>query len=197
MAIQKVYIASPLFNPKEREENEEIDLALRDAGYRTFLPQRDGFLFVDVVSALNDRGLTLQDARGAARHLIFLLDVFQVCEACDATVLNMNGRVPDEGGVVEGALTFMSGHPLVIYKSDDRSLIMGEDNPLVIGLSGFETVREIRMIPPKLKELDTAPVSYFSQTLAAARHLLKEDGQMNLNDLVEAARLLWEEKQIA
>jgi hypothetical protein len=32
-----------------------------------------------------------------ARQAIFALDVYQVLVSCEGTVVNLNGRVPDEG----------------------------------------------------------------------------------------------------
>jgi hypothetical protein len=58
-------------------------------------------------------------------------------------MLNMNGRVPDEGAVAETAMAWMAGKAIVIYKADSRSLIQGNDNPLVLGLGNFVKVSTI------------------------------------------------------
>ena len=172
--LKKVYIASPLFNPKEKEENQEIDEVLRGAGYDTFLPQRDGFLFVELISKIQEQGCPRDEAEKIALNLITHLDVYQVCEGCDATILNLNGRVPDEGAVSEGALAFRSKHPLVIYKQDARSLVMGKDNPLVVGLTGFEVVETIAEIPVKLKQLESLTELPYSKMMTVARRLFEK-----------------------
>lgn len=172
--IKKVYIASPLFNPKEREENQEIDEVLSRAGYSTFLPQRDGFLFAELVGKIQEQECARDEAEKIALSLITHLDVYQVCEGCDATVLNLNGRVPDEGAVSEGAMAFRSERPLVIYKQDARSLVMGKDNPLIVGLTGFEIVESIADIPAKLNCLENQTKSSYSKMMKTARRLFEE-----------------------
>ena len=78
---------------------------------------------------------------------IFVLDIYQLAEECDAVVWNLNGRVPDEGAVSEAAIAWTLGKPLVAYKDDVRSLITGRDNPLLVGLVDFETVNDISQLP--------------------------------------------------
>jgi hypothetical protein len=58
-------------------------------------------------------------------------------------VFNMNGRVPDEGAVAEATMAWMLGKPVVLFKEDARSAIVGRDNPLLIGPANFETVSDI------------------------------------------------------
>lgn len=190
--IKKVYIASPLFNPKEREENQEIDDVLRHAGYDTFLPQRDGFLFVELVAKIQEQGCA-RDAEKIALNLITYLDVYQVCEGCDATVLNLNGRVPDEGAVSEGALAFRSKRPLVIYKQDVRSLVMGKDNPLVVGLTRFEIAESIAEIPIKLKRMENQTKSSYSEMMMVARRLFEkyDPKDKRISELVKKGKQLF------
>lgn len=172
MIIKKVFIASPLFNEKERQLNEEVDLILRQAGYETFLAQKDGFLYRDIVEEMKKQGI--KNPEITALNLIYHIDMYQACEICDATVLNMNGRVPDEGALVESALCFRSEKPLVIYKDDSRSLIDGRDNPLIIGMTGLEIVNRIEDIPKKLRELERLADSQYSTMITNARALFKD-----------------------
>lgn len=183
--IKKVYIASPLFNPPEREENSEIDEAIRKEGFETFLPQRDGFLYVELVKTVENREkCRREDAEKIALRLITHLDIYQVCEGTDALVLNMNGRVPDEGAVSEAAMAFAVGHPVVIYKNDARSLVGGKDNPLVAGLSGCEIVNTVEGIPAALKKLEDKPFrrrSDYSEMMGVARELFRDYDPKNKN----------------
>jgi len=172
MIIKKVFIASPLFNEKERQFNEEIDLVLKHAGYETFLAQKDGFLYKDIVEEMKKQGIINPEI--TALKLIYRLDLYQACEGCDATVLNMNGRVPDEGALIEAALSFRSEKPLVIYKDDSRSLIDGKDNPLIIGLTELEVVDKLEDIPKKLRELEHSKKFSYSMMIANARNLFKD-----------------------
>ncbi len=100
----RVYCAGPLFNRKEREEMAELAECLEASGYETFLPQRDGIELVPCVAALVEAGMTKAKASEALSKAIFALDVYQVLVECEATVVNLNGTVPDEGAVSEAAI---------------------------------------------------------------------------------------------
>ena len=142
----KVYCAGPLFNPAEREEMAAIAGALKNAGYSVFLPQEDGLKFAVLVPVLIDQGVSIDEATKILNLAIFSLDVFEIM-CCDGLVLNMNGRVPDEGAMVEAGIAWSHDKTVVIFKSDDRSLIHGSCNPLVMGLADFEFVGAYEEIP--------------------------------------------------
>jgi nucleoside 2-deoxyribosyltransferase len=135
----KIYCAGPLFNPKEREEMQEIASSLEEAGYSVFLPHRDGLEFALLFPMLLQRGLTPQRAKDVLNRAIFSLDVFQITD-CHGLVLNMNGRVPDEGAMVEAGIAWARKKILVIFRTDSRSLIEGNCNPMALGLSDFSFV---------------------------------------------------------
>jgi len=181
MKIKKVYIASPLYSTKEQQENCEIDEVLRRAGYNTFLPQRDGFTYVDLFKQVQNEGYAHEEARDIALGLIMHLDVYQVCEGCDATVLNLNGRISDEGAVSEGALCFRSERPLVLYKGNNPSFAMENYSPLVTGLTGFEIVGKVEGIPKKLKQLENKDESNYARTMNIARQIFKNYNPRNKN----------------
>lgn len=121
----------------------EIARTLEGAGLSTFLPHRDGFVFADVYREFMRAGYEDTEASRMIQRAIFCLDTYEVLSGCDGLVLNMNGRVPDEGAVAEGAMAWMAGKPIVLYKADDRSLIQGNDNPLVAGLGHFVKVSTV------------------------------------------------------
>ena len=174
MKIKKVYIASPLYSTKEQKDNCEIEEALRRAGYDTFLPQRDGFTYVDLFKQVQNEGYAHEEARDIALGLIMHLDVYQVCESCDATVLNLNGRFSDEGAVSEGALCFRSERPLVIFKGNNPSFAMEDHSPLLTGQTRFEIVGKVEEIPKKLRQLENTGESNYSRTMNVARKLFKD-----------------------
>jgi nucleoside 2-deoxyribosyltransferase len=62
MKIKKVYIAAPLYSTKEQKDNLEIDGVLQRAGYKTFLPQRDGFTYVDLFKQVQNEGYAYEEA---------------------------------------------------------------------------------------------------------------------------------------
>lgn len=148
----EIYCAGPLFNEPERSDMLGISRALESSGYRTFLPQRDGLELAMLNRRLVEAGYTLAQANSLLQKAIFELDTTQV-HRCDGLVLNMNGRVPDEGAMVEAGIAWALGKPIVTYKTDSRSVIDGVDNPLVLGLSNFQVVSEMTGIPVRFDEL--------------------------------------------
>lgn len=151
IAQPRVYCAGPLFNQSERQEMTEIADVLTDAGFPVFLPHRDGMEFRRVHHVLTDQGWKEAKSAQFLHAAIFTLDVYQLAEACDAMVWNLNGRVPDEGAVSEAAIAWTLGKPLVAFSDDARSLISGRVNPLLVGLVDFETISELDEIPAALE----------------------------------------------
>ena len=147
----KIYCAGPLFNPQERKEMAEIAEVLRSSGYSVFLPQEDGLEFAQLFPVFLNRDFDAKEAQKILNLAIFSLDVFEVMDS-DGLILNMNGRVPDEGAMVEAGIAWSHNKPIVIFNSDDRSLLQGSCNPLVVGLSNFEVVSEYSQIPVKFQD---------------------------------------------
>ena len=145
-----VYCAGPLFCQSEREEMMAIADLLVDHGYRVYLPHRDGMEFRLIHEILVERGWEPPEAAQFLHAAIFALDVYQLAVECDCMVWNLNGRVPDEGAVSEAAMAWTFGKPLVAYKDDVRSLIAGRVNPLLVGMTDFQTVDDIEEIPHAL-----------------------------------------------
>ncbi|MCF8054524.1 MAG: nucleoside 2-deoxyribosyltransferase [Deltaproteobacteria bacterium] len=149
---KKIYCAGPLFNDKEREEMAQIAQVLEQKGFMVFLPHRDGVLLAKLLDAFSAAGVSQEKSREILLKVIFYVDVFELLDS-DGLILNMNGRVPDEGSMVEAGIAWQAGKAIVIYKNDDRSLVGGNDNPLVVGLSGFQKYRDIDEIPNAFQAL--------------------------------------------
>jgi nucleoside 2-deoxyribosyltransferase len=152
-----VYCAGPMFSPGDLGEMNQIKDELEGAGYHTYLPQRDGIEVAQVMKGLESgTGMTMppssaQQVTDLMRKAVFSLDLFQLLSRCDCVVFNMNGRVPDDGGVAETSMAFAAGKPVVIYKDDPITILMGLDNPLVQGLSyTWEYAESYAAIAPKL-----------------------------------------------
>ena len=67
-------------------------------------------------------------------------------------VANLNGRVADEGTVVEASLAWHAGKPLVLFKADARSMLGGSDNPMLTGLGEFDVVDRLSALPRAVDE---------------------------------------------
>lgn len=156
--VKKIYCAGPLFNAKEREEMEQIAVLLEKSGFRVFLPHRDGINLADLLDSFLANGVPHSKALDILNKAIFYLDVFKVLDS-DGLILNMNGRVPDEGAMVEAGIAWHAGKAIVIYSDDARSLVSGNDNPLVMGLSGFNKLSDINKIPQAFKAIFAAGTS--------------------------------------
>lgn len=138
-----IYCAGPFFTEKEREEMNDLATSFEEAGFNTFLPQRDGLELTESSKALVSLGADPELAMRLVSKAIFSLDVYQVIIECEAIAVNLNGRVPDEGAVSEAALAWGTNKIVVGYKTDQRSVFMGHDNPLVSGLFDFNICRSI------------------------------------------------------
>jgi nucleoside 2-deoxyribosyltransferase len=142
----KIYCAGPLFNPKEREEMQEIATFLEKGRYKVFLPHRDGLEFSLLFPSLLEKGVESQRAKEILNKAIFSLDVFQINDS-NGLILNLNGRVPDEGAMVEAGIAWACNKVIVTFRTDSRSLIEGICNPMILGLSDFYFVTKYEDIP--------------------------------------------------
>jgi len=139
----RIYCAGPLYNRAEREEMAEIARTLEAAGFPTFLPHRDSFLATDVHRELLSGGFNAREATRMVEQAVFWLDSYEVVMGCQGLVMNMNGRVPDEGAAAEAAMAWATGKPVVLYKSDSRHSVHGSDNEILLGLGSFVKVTTI------------------------------------------------------
>ena len=152
-----VYCSGPLFSPDELDAMLQIAAVLEESGYRTFLPPRDGLesLVMNSVDSHFANSIFVRPLKALISRAVFSYDMYQIVERCDSFVFNMNGPVPDEGGVVETAAAFASGKPIVLYRNDLRGPLLGRGNPLLMGASyTFSAVGDIREIPDVLKRLE-------------------------------------------
>ena len=118
---KRVYFAAPLFSQGEREYNEKIVKVLEDSGYEVFLPQRDGFLAVEL-EGLSEEQKTKK---------IFAKDVEEVNKS-DIVFMLLDGRIPDEGACVELGMAYASGKRCYGFKTDARSIELDMDlNPMI------------------------------------------------------------------
>lgn len=147
-----IYCSGPLFSPGERGEMLAISRCLEEHGWDTFLPQRDGIEALVMGMVNSPLNVNLFNVRRALDRAIFALDIYQLLERCDALVMNMNGRVPDEGALVEAAVAWTAGKPLVIYKDDARTAFKGMDNSMISGLVRGRRVTSIEALPGEIEK---------------------------------------------
>lgn len=143
--MAKIYCAGPLFNDSEKKEMADIASVLENAGYDVFLPHRDGLEYANLQDHFLGLGIDGSQIQRVLNKAIFYLDVYHVIKS-DGLVLNINGRVPDEGAMVEAGIAWGRGKPICIYKKDARTLLSGSDNPMITGLSNFSTFDDLLSI---------------------------------------------------
>jgi nucleoside 2-deoxyribosyltransferase len=146
-----VYCSGPLFCAEELGVMADIARVLEDAGHMTFLPQRDGVEahVMNQVDSPIANAWIFRPIQTLVNRAVFALDIYQIIERCDSFVFNMNGRVPDEGGVVETAVAYACGKPLVVYRNDLRSLAGGRSHPMLMA-AAEAVVDDISKIPAAL-----------------------------------------------
>lgn len=134
--MPRIYCSGPLFCAEEVGGMTAISNVLEQAGHSTFLPHRDGL--EPYVLRFGDNALQglVPGLRHGVDYAIFALDAWELLARCDAVVCNLNGRVPDEGMIVEASLAFACGIPVVFYKSDARAPFGGQDNAMLTALAG-------------------------------------------------------------
>jgi nucleoside 2-deoxyribosyltransferase len=111
LEVMKLYIAGPLFNEMERKRNEEVALLIEEVGCVTYLPQRDGGIF----SQMLEKGMSTEEVR---KH-IFKEDM-EAIKTSDIILCLVDGRVPDEGMCVELGVAYTLGKRCIGYRTDSR-----------------------------------------------------------------------------
>ena len=139
---KRVYFAGPLFNATEKAYNLELTKILESYGYEVFLPQRDGFLAVELEGLEPDEKM----------KTIFEKDRDEVLKS-DIIFMVLDGRVPDEGACVELGIAYASGKRCYGIKNDARTIEQDIDiNPMIRGcftklfynLDSEELIKELK-----------------------------------------------------
>jgi len=164
MGKERIYCSGPLFCAEEVGGMSAIARVLEDAGFRTFLPHRDGLEAYVMRFSNASLASTVSAVRTRIDYALFSLDVYELVERCSAVVCNLNGRVPDEGMIVEAAIAYAVGKPLVLFKDDARAPFGGYDNSMLTSLVQGRIVGKLTEIPAALeremsRKTERAPLS--------------------------------------
>lgn len=151
MEKKRIYCSGPLFCAEEIGGMSAIAGVLEDAGFQTFLPHRDGLERYLVRFGKMPVPSIASGIRKRIDYAIFSLDVYELTERCRGVVCNLNGRVPDEGMIVEAALAYAAGKPLVLFKDDVRAPFGGYDNSMLTSLVRGKIVKNIRDLPSAIE----------------------------------------------
>ena len=140
----KVYIASPLFNESELENNRKLRDFLRSLGFETYLPQEDCGTAYDLMNSKEDVSVT--------RKKIFDIDIVEVKDS-DIILCVLDGRVPDEGVCIELGVAYSLGKICIGYSTDRRSFDKHGVNLMIEGC--------LQHITHSKEELETVLKSLF------------------------------------
>ena len=152
MGIQRIYCSGPLFCAEEVGGMNAIAGVLEEAGFQTFLPHRDGMEAYVMRFGSSPLSSAIPAIRTRVDYAIFSLDVYELIERCDAVVGSLNGRVPDEGMIVEVSLAYAAGKPLVLFKNDIRAPFGGYDNSMLTSLVRGKIVGNLQELPDALRK---------------------------------------------
>jgi nucleoside 2-deoxyribosyltransferase len=152
MEKNRIYCSGPLFCAEEIGGMNAIAKVLEDAGFQTFLPHRDGLEAYIMRFGNSSFPSTVSAIRTRVDYAIFSLDVYELIERCGAVVCNLNGRVPDEGMIVEASLAYAAAKPLVFFKDDARAPFGGYDNSMLTSLVHGKIVRKLKELPFALNQ---------------------------------------------
>jgi nucleoside 2-deoxyribosyltransferase len=118
----RIYLAAPLFNERERAFNQALAHALEELGARVFLPQRDGALLVEMLSA----GLP----QSVAERRVFLQDT-EAMRVANLGVAVLDGAVVDDGVAFEIGYLSALGTPCIGLQTDVRRALPSGNNPMI------------------------------------------------------------------
>lgn len=184
----QVYVAGSLFSFGDRAAQSAIAQVLEDAGYSTFLPQRDGLELANLVEQLMAEGNTAEEAAILASQIIFDVDVSEIFDS-DALLSNGGGIEPDSGTVSETALGNSFGKAVVIFTDDIRTFSSGAIlNPLYSNLATVPLVTSIENIPKAMKK--AIKISNAENTQLPLKNLTKSLQQSIKNGRIARVKYL-------
>lgn len=191
----RIYCSGPLFCAEEVGGMKAIADVLEKAGYRTFLPHRDGIEALVMRFGKSVTPSAIPALRKRIDYAIFSLDVYELLEGCDGVVCNLNGRVPDEGMIVEASLAYAAGKPLVLFKDDVRAPFAGYDNAMLTGLTRGTIVGRLQEIPAAIGKASSRGkrVADLSDDLKRAVEYGKRLSHMLQHLPEDARRMQWPE----
>eukprot|EP01006_Ploeotia_vitrea_P054405 TRINITY_DN67882_c8_g6_i1.p1 TRINITY_DN67882_c8_g6~~TRINITY_DN67882_c8_g6_i1.p1 ORF type:complete len:273 (-),score=38.28 TRINITY_DN67882_c8_g6_i1:265-1083(-) len=157
-----IYMASPLFCYRETFATITLAESLEEKGFKTIVPQRDGFVFAKLLQALKTNLATHKKEDGssldpmqAVYDVIYHLDMAEFLPKCDLVIANID-EPPSPGVIVEISYAKLMGIPVIGYRTETRSPYGTLDDPLQ-GLhffAGFQCDHFVKVfIPcPSLRE---------------------------------------------
>jgi len=99
-----VYIAGPLFTPSQRNYLEKINKLIKSLGFNTYLPHKDGGLFI----------------RGITKSADFFDKDLNALDNCNILIAVLNGNEVDSGTAWEMGFAYFKKIPIIGILEDSR-----------------------------------------------------------------------------
>jgi len=140
---KQIYCAGPFYSPEDRFQLEEVASTLSKGRFSSYIPH-EHVLYKHYLEILQSN----QKKKDILSRSLFACNLYNLIELCDGVVFTLNGRVPDEGGNITAAISFITGKTVILYKNDFRSKIEGDDNAMITGMSyGFKNIKRLENVP--------------------------------------------------
>ena len=135
MKRKLAYIAGPLFTPAERKYLEEIEKAVSECGYETYLPHRDAGLFL---AGINES------------KKFFDKDSEKIKES-NVVIAVLNGADVDSGTAWEIGFAYSNGIKIFGILDDTRKISVNALNPMIVN-SMTKIVKNVEELKQNLKD---------------------------------------------
>jgi nucleoside 2-deoxyribosyltransferase len=157
---KKIFLSGPMNSTSDVNGQMAISAVLKQT-FNVYLAPVDGVEISSLIDLLANPTLFSELFLRAAllvQQIGWAHEIYQLL-SCDALVLNMDGRVPDEGAVAEAATAYMAGKPVVIYKNTVVTFWNFFNNPMVAALSStWQVIADVCKLPEALTvALDDPP----------------------------------------
>ena len=153
--MPRIFLAGPMFSGADLAAQSRLRTVMVKAGYDTYLAQLDGLEQRSLVELMLKPGVAspeFEKAVATLQRIGWCHEMYQIFIS-DGLVFNMNGRVPDEGAVVEAATAFAFGIPVVTFKDTTISMWGAGDNPMVAALDRtWKPTKRLGDLPAAMKK---------------------------------------------
>lgn len=182
----RIYCSGPMGGEPDFEIMRAISDALKDAGYKTYLPVDDGFpllVMYDVLEKNEKSKAKIAESKYWMCVAVYALDIFNLLKNCNAVICNVNPYLnakvnPDSGSVMEVSVAYAYNRPIAFYKSRQARMLPagstsanGWDNPMIVGIANHFNLNP-DYTAPTIPEL----VRNIEKEISKAGSLVMKDG---------------------
>lgn len=134
--MKKVYIAGPLFTKSERDFLEEIEKEIKEMGFKTYLPHKDGGVFI----------------RGENKSEEFFKKDLDAMKDSDILITVLNGNEVDSGTAWEIGFAYSKRIKIIGILDDTRKPDNELLNPMIV--NSIKIVNSIEELKKVLQEME-------------------------------------------